>query len=99
MPTTEQGSERPLRATVDDVVKHVLWWICLFAAPAVLVAFELFHPAHFTADPGMYQFLSHGEHHLPQFAALDYSGPHWWLVLHMIQTPLVGLVAVGQEAE
>ena len=43
----------------------------------------------------MYQYLSHAEHHEAQFWALAYFGPHWWLVLHMIQTPLVGLVAVG----
>ena len=36
--------------------------------------------------------IPHGQ---PQFWALAYFGPHWWLVLHMIQTPMVGLVAVG----
>ncbi len=76
-------------------MKKLLWWICLVVAPAVLIAVELFHPAHFTANPGMYQFLSHAEHHDPQFSALAYFGPRWWFVLHMIQTPMVGLVAVG----
>ena len=76
-------------------MKHILWWICLLAAPAVLIAIELFHPADFTAHPGMYQFLSHPEHGQPQFQALDYPGPGWWFTLHMIQTPAVGLVAVG----
>jgi len=75
-------------------VKQVLWWVCLLVAPVVLISVELFHPANFTAHPGMYQFL-HAEHHEPQFRALAYFGPNWWLVLHLIQTPMVGLVAVG----
>lgn len=75
-------------------MKRVLWWLCLFVAPAVLIALELFHPAGFTNSPGMYQFLSHAEPHA-HHSALDYFGPHWWFVLHMIQTPMVGLVAVG----
>lgn len=83
------------RLAADRAVKQVLWWICLLVAPAVLISVELFHPANFTAHPGMYQFLSHAEHHEPQFQALAYFGPHWWLALHMIQTPMVGLVAVG----
>jgi hypothetical protein len=82
------------RTGADDVVVHVLWWICLFAAPVVLLSIELFHPAGFTSHPGMYAFLSQPQHER-QFHALDYFGPHWWLTLHMIQTPLVGLVAVG----
>ena len=76
-------------------MRQGLWWVCLFLAPAVLVAIELFHPADFTAHPGMYQFLSHAEHHQPQFQALDYFGPRWWFMLHMVQTPMVGLVAIG----
>ena len=79
----------------DSAIKRGLWWICLVVAPAVLVALELFHPANFTASPGMYEFLSHAEHHEPQFKALGYFGPQWWFHLHMIQTPLVGLVAIG----
>lgn len=75
-------------------MKNLLWWLCLFVAPAVLIAVELFHPAGFTATPGMYQFLSHSEPHA-HHSALAYFGPHWWFVLHMIQTPMVGLVAVG----
>jgi hypothetical protein len=31
----------------------------------------------------------------PISALLAYFGPYWWLVLHMIQTPMVGRVAVG----
>jgi hypothetical protein len=76
-------------------VKSVLWWICLVMAPAVLLTIELFHPAAITAQPGMYQFLSKPELNQPQFMALAYFGPSWWFTLHMIQTPMVGLVAVG----
>ncbi len=76
-------------------VKSGLWWICLVVAPAVLLTIELFHPAAFTAQPGMYQFLSKPELNQPQFMALAYFGPNWWFTLHMIQTPMVGLVAVG----
>ena len=79
----------------NQAVKSVLWWICLVAAPAVLIAIELFHPAGFTANPGMYQFLSEPHVHDSNFKALEYFGPTWWFQLHMIQTPMVGLVAVG----
>jgi hypothetical protein len=65
------------------------------AAPAVLIAIELFHPAGFTASPGMYQFLSEPHAHDAHFKAIEYFGPTWWFQLHMIQTPMVGLVAVG----
>src|SRR5262245_56402285 len=76
-------------------VKKVLWWLCLFVAPAVLISIELFHPAGFTKDPGMYQYLHKPEPYDPRFAALGYFGPEWWFVLHMIQTPMIALVAVG----
>jgi hypothetical protein len=76
-------------------MKTILWWVCLVAVPAVLLGIELFHPARFTTQPGMYQFLSKPELNQPQFMALGYFGPNWWFTLHMIQTPLVGLVAVG----
>jgi hypothetical protein len=76
-------------------MKQVLWWICLLAAPLVLITIELFHPANFTVTPGMYEFLSHAEHYDPTYQALGYFGPEWWFALHMIQTPMVGLVAVG----
>jgi hypothetical protein len=85
---------RPLPAA-DRAIHGTLWWLCLFAAPAVLVALELFHPANFTGHPGMYHYLSHAEHHDAQSRALDYFGLNWWFALHMIQTPMVGLVAVG----
>lgn len=74
-------------------MKQILWWLCLLVAPLVLIGLELFHPAGFTAHPGMYRFLSH--YHGPGNDALGYFGPTWWFVLHMVQTPTVGLVAVG----
>ncbi|MGE3781517.1 MAG: hypothetical protein AB7H71_02080 [Alphaproteobacteria bacterium] len=81
----------------EEGIRTVLWWFGLVIAPLVLIAIELFHPAHFTypPGPGMYQFLSQPEPYDPRFVALAYPGPDWWFLLHMIQTPLVGLVAVG----
>ena len=79
----------------DSAVRSALWWVCLLLAPLGLIAVELFHPAGFTAHPGMYQFLSQPEAYQPQFQALGYFGPKWWFTLHMIQTPLVALVVVG----
>ena len=79
----------------DSTVRRVLWWVCLLLAPLGLIAIELFHPAGFTAHPGMYQFLSQPEPYQPDHSSLGYFGPAWWFTLHMIQTPLVALVAVG----
>ena len=79
----------------DSAVRQILWWVCLLLAPLGLIAIELFHPAGFTAHPGMYQFLSQPEPYQPDHSALGYFGPSWWFTLHMIQTPLVALVAVG----
>src|SRR4051794_15594276 len=77
-------------------MKRILWWVCLLLAAAVLIGLELFHPANFTAHPGMYQYLSQAEpHSAAHHQALDYFGPRWWVVLHMTQTPMIGLVAVG----
>jgi hypothetical protein len=56
---------------------------------------ELFHPAHFTAHPGMFAYLSEPQPYDPHFVALAYPGPEWWFTLHMIQTPVIGLIAVG----
>jgi hypothetical protein len=72
-----------------------LWWLCLLVAPLVLVGLELFHPAGFTHSPGMYKYLSAPQPYDAQFKALAYWGPEWWFALHMIQTPMVALVAVG----
>jgi hypothetical protein len=72
-----------------------LFLLCLVLAPAGLLGIELFHPAGFTAEPGMYEFLSTPQPYAAEHEALAYPGPQWWFLLHMIQTPLVGLVAVG----
>src|SRR5688572_20104090 len=79
----------------NNTFKKVLWWLCLLIAPGVLITIELFHPAGFTQNPGMYEYLHIPEPYNPQFSALGYFGPQWWFTLHMIQTPMVGLVAVG----
>ena len=79
----------------NSTLKKVLWWLCLLVAPSVLITIELFHPAGFTQNPGMYEYLHEPEPYNPQFSALGYFGPQWWFTLHMIQTPMVGLVAVG----
>jgi hypothetical protein len=79
----------------DQDARSPLWWICLFVAPLVLVAIELFHPAGFTRQPGMYEYLSLPQPHAAEHKALAYFGPQWWFALHMIQTPMVGLVSVG----
>jgi hypothetical protein len=69
-------------------MKRILWWACLLLALAVLTGLELFHPSNFTAHPGMHQYLSQAApHSAAHHHALDYFGPRWWLVLHMIQTP------------
>jgi predicted Rdx family selenoprotein len=92
---SERSPSQVIDWTPDRRMKQVLWWICLLAAPLVLITIELFHPANFTVSPGMYEFLSHAEHYDPTYQALGYFGPEWWFALHMIQTPMVGLVAVG----
>jgi hypothetical protein len=80
---------------MSTTAKKVLWWLCLFLAPLVLLTIELFHPAGFTTDPGMYQYLSMPQPHSSAHKALAYFGPQWWFVLHMIQTPMIGLVSIG----
>ena len=82
-------------APADRVMARALWWLCLVVAPAVLIGLELFHPANFTQNPGMYAYLSHAGHREPGFQALGYFGPHWWFALHVVQTPMVCLVAIG----
>jgi len=79
----------------NDAAKKVLWWFCFLVAPIILITVELFHPAGFTQHPGMYEYLRKPEPYNPQYKALGYFGPQWWFTLHMIQTPMVGLVAVG----
>src|SRR5215471_16966277 len=76
-----------------------LWWLGLVVAPLVLISIELFDPANFTGHggAGVYDYLSKAEPtpYEHKHWALAYPGPHWWFVMHMIQTPMVGLVAVG----
>src|SRR5579864_7441948 len=79
----------------NHAVRKVLWWVCLFIAPLVLAVIELFHPAGFTQNPGMYQYVSQPQPYNRAYQALAYPGPHWWFLLHTIQTPMVALVAVG----
>jgi hypothetical protein len=85
----------------NTVIWKALWWVCLVVAPVVLITIELFHPANFTRTasnptaPGMYEYLHKHEPYDPTFQALAYPGPDWWFLLHMIQTPMVALVAVG----
>jgi hypothetical protein len=81
--------------TVSGGAWRALWWLCLGVAPAVLVAIELFHPAAFTREPGMWRYLSEPQGHAAAHMALAYAGPQWWFTLHMIQTPMVGLVCLG----
>lgn len=81
--------------TEHPVADRVLWWLCLFVAPLVLVGIELFHPAGFTREPGMWAYLSEAQPHEAAHQALAYAGPEWWFTLHMIQTPMVALVAIG----
>jgi hypothetical protein len=79
------GRAGALEAAPDDPGLPVARRLCLLVAPLVLVGIELFHPAGFSRQ--VYAFLSE-----PQ---PGYFGPQWWLALHVIQTPLVGLVGAG----
>jgi hypothetical protein len=67
----------------------------LVVAPLMLAAIELFHPAHFTLEPGMSSFLSNPQAADPYFNAIIYFGPDWWFLMHMVQTPLVVVVSFG----
>ncbi len=75
--------------------KRGLAILSLVVAPVLLACIELFHPAHFTLDPGMTSFLSHPQPRDPYFNAITYFGPQWWFLMHMIQTPLVVIVSFG----
>ena len=74
---------------------RIMIFICLVLSPLILMAMELFHPAHFTANPGVTAYLCHPQPHDPHFDALAYFGPNWWFLLHMVQTPLVVLIGIG----
>src|ERR1051325_4889540 len=52
-------------------------------------------PGGLHSQPGMEEDLRKPEPYNPQYAALGYFGPQWWFTLHMIQTPMMSLVAVG----
>ena len=83
-------------AMTNAGIEKGLWWLGLVVAPVVLISIELFHPSNFTGIPeGVYQYLSKPEPYDPRFYALAYPGPEWWFVMHMIQTPMIGFVAVG----
>ena len=75
--------------------KRSLAWLSLVIAPLILAGIEMFHPAHFTADPGMTNFLSQPQAGDPHFMAIKYFGPEWWFLMHMVQTPLVVVVSFG----
>ncbi|WP_051356355.1 hypothetical protein [Azorhizobium doebereinerae] len=79
----------------NRLAKTILFWLGLIVAPLVLVGMELFHPANFTRDPGMFAYLCTSQPYDPAFQALAYFGPQWWVTLHMIQLPLIGLVSIG----
>ncbi|MEW6257679.1 MAG: hypothetical protein AB1592_17125 [Pseudomonadota bacterium] len=80
---------------MDRAIRTGLWWLCLGVAPLVLVGMGLFHPAGFTADPGMYAYLCTSQPYDPRHWALAYFGPHWWFTLHIIQLPMLGLISIG----
>jgi len=75
--------------------RRALAFLSLVVAPVLLAGIELFHPAHFTLNPGMTEFLSQPQARDPNFNAITYFGPQWWFLLHMVQTPLVVVVAFG----
>ena len=77
-----------------QLLKKVLYWLCLVIAPVILVTIELYHPAGFTKTPGMFTYLSIANHDAGHKVP-EYLDPNWWFIMHMIQTPMVGLVAVG----
>ncbi len=74
---------------------RIVWIFGLIVGPAILVGIELFHPAGFTQNPGMFTFLRQPEPGGHSHSALDYFGPDWWFWLHMIQTPTVCLTAIA----
>ena len=77
------------------LTKRCLAVLSLVIAPLILAGIETFHPAHFTADPGMTSFLLHPHASDLRFEAIKYFGPEWWFLMHMIQTPLVVVVSFG----
>jgi hypothetical protein len=75
--------------------KRGLAVLSLVIAPLLLAGLETFHPAHFTANPGMTSFLLQPQPSDLHYEAIKYFGPEWWFLMHMVQTPLVVLVSLG----
>ena len=73
----------------------LVWILGAIVGPLILALIELFHPAGFTVDPGMFAYLSEPHQHTAEHHALDYFGPDWWFWLHMIQTPTVVLITIA----
>ena len=80
---------------MNQTPARIFTLLSLVIAPLILASIEMFHPAHFTAVPGMSNFLSHPQANDPHFKAIFYFGPDWWFLMHMIQTPLVIVVSFG----
>lgn len=80
---------------MHKTMMNLLFWASLVVAPLILAGMELFHPAGFTSNPGMYAYLCRPQPYAPEHWALAYFGPHWWFALHIVQLPLLGLVSVG----
>jgi hypothetical protein len=81
--------QKPRGEEMNHLRKHSLAWLCLVIAPFILAGIELSHPAHFTADSGMTNFLSQPQAGDPHFMAIRYCRPGQWCLMHMIRTPLV----------
>ena len=73
----------------------IVWIFGAIFGPAFLALIELFHPAGFTLDPGMFAYLTEAHEHTAAHHALDYFGPDWWFWLHMMQTPTAVLIAIA----
>ncbi len=43
----------------------------------------------------MFAFLCVEQPYKPEHMALAYFGPRWWVTLHVIQLPMIGLVSIG----
>mgnify|MGYP007028083700 CR=1 FL=1 len=66
--------------------------LCLPVAPAALIANELFRPAGFTEQPGMFHFLSHAEPHAPRASLLARLLRTAMVArAHLIQMPMIDL--------
>ena len=72
-------------AGADSTIPRVFLIVALGVAPLVLLIIELFHPAGFASETYLYLSQPHRW----------YFGPVWWLTLHLIQTPAIGIVGAG----